>query len=304
MGRTEWNPGAYAAYSASVWSKSTSAIFTNTSGCHDDLNPARFAVRESRDSAVNPNSTPVIIGVDETGSMGHLATDIIKKQLGIIMQGIRDRKPVTDPHILLAALGDATCDEAPIQTTQFEAGVELVPQIEKFFIEGNGGGNGGESYPIIWWFARHKTACDAFEKHGRRGYLFTIGDEAPLTTLRRSEIKRFMGASVESDIPLADLLADVSTRWNVYHLITPTSATAHQNAVAKWRELLGEHAVIVDDYRRLAEVIVSIMQVNEGQDPAAVTNSWSSEAAMVVRNAVGGLARRTPPGPLSVEVMT
>jgi hypothetical protein len=292
MGYTTWDPGAYSSYARSVAGKSGAAIFTNTSGCHDDLNPVLFRVRESCDSAANPQSTPIIIGVDETGSMGHLATEIIKGGLGTIVQGIRDRKPVPDPHILLAAIGDATCDRAPIQATQFEAGTELVAQIEKFFIEGCGGGNGGESYPIVWWLARHKTSCDAITKRGRRGYLFTIGDEAPLHVLTRHQIRHFLGAEVESDVTIEDLLAEVQSRWHVFHLITPTDATTHQDAVRKWRALLGERAMVVSDHRRLGEVIVSAMQVNEGQDVDTVTQSWDGSAALVVRNAVAALARR------------
>lgn len=72
MGNSTWDPGTYRNYSTSVASKSTAAIFTHTGGCHADLDPTKFAVRESVDSPANPESTPVIIGVDETWqAMGH-----------------------------------------------------------------------------------------------------------------------------------------------------------------------------------------------------------------------------------------
>ncbi|MEN6336613.1 MAG: hypothetical protein ABFE13_18805 [Phycisphaerales bacterium] len=300
MGNATWNDSVYTDYSKSIAGKSQEDIFTNRSGCHDDLNPAKFGVRESCDSPANPQSTPVIIGVDETGSMGMLATTIIKKSLGIIIQGIYDRKPVTDPHVLLAAIGDATCDDAPIQTTQFEADIRLAQQIEKFFIEGNGGGNGGESYPILWWFAAHKTKCDAIIKRNRMGYLFTVGDESPLPVLTREEIQRFMAGTVEADVAIEDLLDEVSCDWNVFHLITPTSATRQQNAIAKWRELLGERAIEVSDHNRLGEVIVSIMQVNEGQNAENVAASWDGSTGVVVRQAISGLSKRTACGGITV----
>jgi hypothetical protein len=293
MGSSRWDDKQYATYSRSVSQKTQQQIFTNTSGCHADLDPSKFAVRESCDSSANPKSTPIIIGVDETGSMGILAETIIKQGLGIIVQGIYDRKPVTDPHVLLAAIGDANCDIAPIQTTQFEADVCLTKQIEKFYIEGNGGGNGGESYPLVWWFAAYKTHCDAILKRSRMGYLFTVGDEAPHKIITRDQIERFMGGTAEADVSIDQLLEEVSNSWNVFHLITPTGSTRGQNAVAKWRELLGERAIEVADHNRLGEIIVSIMQVNEGQNADVVADSWNGSTSIAVRKAVSGLSKRS-----------
>lgn len=260
MGNSRFDPTTYQTYSSSVSHKSTAQIFTNTSGTHADLNPAKFAVRESVDSPANPRSTPIIIGVDETGSMGHLATEIIKQGLGVIVKGIYDRKPVTDPHILLAAVGDATCDNSPIQTTQFEAdATAIVSQIEKFFIEAGGGGNGGESYPILWHFAATKTKCDQIDKRGGKGYLFTIGDEAPLSHITKEQSKHFLGVVAESDIDIKSLLGAVQEDWEVFHLIVPTESAVIQNATEQWRSLLGERAVTVSDHTKLGEVIVSLL---------------------------------------------
>jgi len=261
-----------------------------------DLDPTKFAVRESCDSAANPNSTPIIIGVDVTGSMGILAETIIKQGLGVIVQGIYDRKPVPDPHILLAAIGDACCDIAPLQATQFEADVCITSQIEKFYIEGNGGGNGGESYPLVWWFAANKTKCDAIVKHHRMGYLFTVGDEVPHKVLTREQIQRFCGGTVEADVAIEQLLDDVTANWHIFHLITPTAATSRQNAIQKWRELLGEKAIEVADHTRIGEILVSLMQVNEGQDADDVVKSWAGSTGIVVGKAVSGLAKRTSGG--------
>ena len=291
MGSSIWDAKAYSSYSGDTKKKSRKEIFTNCSGCHDDLNPAKFDVRESCDSPKNPNATPVIIGVDETGSMGFLAEEIIKKGLGIIVEGIRQRKPVPDPHILLAAIGDCYCDQAPIQTTQFEADICIVDQIEKFYLEGNGGGNNGESYPVLWWFAQNKTRCDAIIKRNRKGFLFTIGDECPLPLLTKNHINTFMNGSVEADVRIEDLLCEIEYQWEVFHLITPTSATKRQNAVQVWRELLGERAITVTDPSRLGEIIVSIMQVIEGEDCAKVINSWDGDTSLAVGSAVQDLAK-------------
>jgi hypothetical protein len=300
MGNSNWNPSQYGNYSRSVSSKSQQQIFTNTSGCHKDLDPSKFEVRESIDSPANPESTPIILAVDCTGSMGILAIQIIKEGLGIIMDNVISRKPVTDPHILLAAIGDCFCDRSPIQATQFEADMKLVQQIEKIFIEGGGGGNGGESYLSIWWFAANKTKCDAFDKRSRKGYLFTIGDESCHTALRGSDIKEFFGVDSE-DVSAESLLHSCQQNWNVFHLITPTGATEDQNAIVKWRELLGERAIMIDDWKKMAEVIVSLMQVNEGQSKDDVIGSWDNKTGRIVAAAIKSLS---DPASLALKVQT
>ena len=78
---------------------------------------------------------------------------------------------------MVAAVGDAYTDQAPLQCTQFEADISLASQIRSLWLEGNGGGNNGESYSAAHLLAALKTSTDSFERHGRKGYLFTIGDE-------------------------------------------------------------------------------------------------------------------------------
>jgi hypothetical protein len=282
VGNARWSDADWQAHARVARSKSRSQIFTQ-SRLAPELDPARIKVRESCDSEANPNSTPIILAVDETGSMGVLAEVIIKQGLGTIMKAVYDRRPVTDPHILCMALGDAFTDSAALQVTQFEASVEpLTNQVRKLYLEGNGGGNGGESYALAWLFAASKTRCDAF-KHGRKGFLFTIGDEAPHRTVTREQAKRFAGVSVEADLDARALLESLKDDWQVFHLIVETSSTKEQNAVMKWRELLGERAVVVSDIERLPEVIVSLIQAVAGTSPEEIVGSWDETAAPAVR---------------------
>ncbi|NJN48155.1 MAG: hypothetical protein HC808_18625 [Candidatus Competibacteraceae bacterium] len=47
--------------------------------------------------------------------------------------------------------------------------------------------------------------------------------------------------------------------------------------------------IFLSDYRRLAETIVSTMEINEGRDSRIVAESWSDDIALIVANAVCGL---------------
>jgi hypothetical protein len=59
-----------------------------------------------------------------------------------------------------------------------------------------------------------------------------------------------------------------------------------------WTDLLGQRVIRLADHTRLAEVIVSAIEVSEGRDGAAVAGSWSGRTSVVVARAIDGLSRR------------
>lgn len=63
----------------------------------------------------------------------------------------------------------------------------------KIYFEKGGGGNDCESYTLPWWFAAMHTKCDNYIKRGKKGFLFTIGDECPPEDLSSYEIERVLG---------------------------------------------------------------------------------------------------------------
>jgi hypothetical protein len=280
--------------------KSAHEIFT-ARGAAADFDPSRIALRESRDSEFNPASTAVILASDVTGSMGKIAEVMIRSGLDTTMREIYDRKPVSDPHVMVMAVGDAECDTAPLQATQFEADVRLADQLQRLWIEGGGGGNAGESYHLPWYFAAMKTSIDCFEKRGRKGYLFTIGDEPILPGISRENIRRVFGEGAERDLSSADLLAMASRSYDVFHVVLTGvgHAARHLDPVmASWKPLLGQRVIQCDDHEKVAEVIVSAIQVAEGFDKAAVAGSWSGKTAKTVAGAIQSLVPvKTKSGP-------
>lgn len=286
MGGSRFSADDWSGYSTKTAAKPAAAIFKSRS-MDASLDPMNIGVRESCDSAANPNSTPLILAVDVTGSMGILAETIVKKSLGVIMGEIYDRKPVPDPHILCMAIGDSVYDSAPLQVTQFEASIVITDQIEKIWIEAGGGGNDGESYPMAWYFAAMKTKTDSMIKRGKKGFLFTIGDEPPLLKLSRADIKKFFGDDAERDYTARELLDMASQSYEVFHLIVNPG---HYSA-DRWKDLLGERAIKITDVNKLAEVIVSTLQISTGADVDTVVKSWSGDTSLVVANAVSGLAK-------------
>lgn len=306
MGSGRWDPTDWKGYtsSRSYDSKSTSGAggIYASSGMDPLLDPKGVKLRESRDSADNPRSTPIIVGLDVTGSMGMIADVMARKGLNTLITSVYDRKPVTDPHVMIMGIGDVNYgrpgsygDSAPLQVTQFEADVRLAEQLEKLYLEHGGGGNLSESYALAWYFAAHHTAIDSFEKRQVKGYLFTIGDEHPTELLTREDIERVMGYKPQADVDLDALLTLVSRQWEIFHVIAAEGDCTSRHATTvrkKWTDLIGQRALWLSDHTKLAELITSVIQIHEGTDSRKVVDSWDGSTALVIRDAVSGLTKR------------
>lgn len=292
MGSGSFNPAAYRSFTTASAHKSTDDIYTSRT-IHSDLNPRGVLIRESRDSADNPNSTPIIVGIDVTGSMGMLADVIARKGLGTLFTEILESKPITDPHVMFMAIGDANCDSAPLQVSQFEADNRIVEQLTKIFIEHGGGGNCFESYNFPWYFAARHTDHDSIIKRGKRGYLFTIGDEEAPKDLTATQIERFCGDRIERPISTKEMLAEAQRKYDVFHIMVEEGSHfhGHRDAVMDgWRGLLGQRAILLSDHTKLAETIVSAIEVTEGRSAEEATRKFGK----VVLDAVQSLPRNRP----------
>lgn len=300
MGRARWDAHAWSRYARGNRAKSRDDLF-RARGLDPRLDPARIQVRESRDSDLNPCSTPLIVAVDVTGSMGVLAEMLVRHGLQPLFEEVLERRPISDPHVMAMAVGDAWCDSAPLQVTQFEADISIAHQIQDLWIEGGGGGNHYESYNLPWYFAATRTATDSFEKRGRKGYLFTVGDEPCPPVLEARHLLQVLGEQPHRDLSSRDVLALARERYEVFHVIVEEGHYARSNpeAVLKsWRAVLGQRVLRLSDHTRLSEVIVSAIEVNEGRDVDSVSASWRGDTAHVVAGALADLRPRPAPGPM------
>jgi hypothetical protein len=298
MGTARWEASDWARYTTARTTKTRTEIF-RSDRVPRDLDPAKFSGRrESRDSVANPNSNAIIIGADVTGSMGLIAESLVRKGIGTTFEEILrraadpDGRMLPDPHLLVMGIGDVGWDRGPVQATQFEADIRIAEQLERIWLEGGGGANDHESYDIAWYFAALRTAIDCFERRGRKGYLFTVGDERPPLGLSRAAIKRFLGDDVQSDLTSAQLLAMAERTYHVFHIIVEEGNYARTNLASvrrAWKRMLGERALMLSDHTKLAEVIVSAIQVTEGASLADTARTWSGDTALVVVNALGSL---------------
>lgn len=176
-------------------------------------------VRECRDSEEHPNTTPIIIAFDVTGSMGRIPLNLIKNQFPHLMSYLKEIG-VQDPQILFMAIGDHYSDSYPIQVDQFEIDSEkIVNSLKTFYIEGGGGGNGGESYLLSWIIAGYHTETDAWFKRGKKGFLFTIGDEPCHECIKSTYLHRHLQYENGcSDITAKEALEKAQEQYHVFHI--------------------------------------------------------------------------------------
>ena len=292
MGNARFDATTYSSYARSTAHLDHTTKF-KASSTKPDFDPKMIKVRESVKSDLNPKPTPVIIGLDVTGSMGRVV-DAMHRGLGTLFEEIIKRDPVSDPHVLAMAIGDMDCDRSPVQATQFEADpVTIGKQVEELHLERGGGGNDHESYLGPLYFALMRTKCDAFSD-GRKGYLFTMGDEGPQTVLTKAQIERWFGDQPKQDYTAEQLIEAVSRNWHIFHLIVMEGDFQQYPAAAKyneqWSKLLGQRVIKLSDHTKMAEVIISTIEVTEGRDKDSVAHSWSGDTSIVVRDAIKGLA--------------
>ena len=300
MGTGSWTSSSWTRYAAaSVKGRSRREIF-RSAGMKPAYDPKTIVKRESCDSADNPDSTPVIIGVDVTGSMGSLAEELIVGGLHTTFTELLDRRPIPDPHVMAMAIGDAWCDRAPLQVTQFEADIRIAEQLTELWLEGGGGGNRGESYSLAHAFAGLKTVHDAFSKRGKKGFLFTVGDEPNLDGVTRDQLRDVLGIDAQADLSAADCVDLASRTYELFHIIVDGSYAARDLAGVRetWDPILPERVLHLRDPGKLSQTIVSTIELIAGRDRDSVVRSWDRGTALVVAEAVRGIAPRAGGGGL------
>lgn len=232
--------------------------------------------RESRDSAEHPNSFPIIVGLDVTGSMGSAAQQIAAK-LNDIMSQLMGAVP--DVQFMFMGVGDIECDDSPIQWTQFESDVRMAEQLEKVYFEAGGGGNGYETYTTVWYMASRHCDLDCW-KHGKKGLIITIGDEPLNPKLRKKELNEATGDSVQEDVSTLALYDEVTDKYDVFHISVNSYETCYSWYEGKvdefWREVLGDH-YSVSDLDGLSDKITKIIKDHYASSDSVAVESASFE---------------------------
>ncbi|MGB0523878.1 MAG: hypothetical protein ACPGJS_13005 [Flammeovirgaceae bacterium] len=286
MGYSSWSDDAFSVLKHTRKSKATKDIFTSKS-LSKDMDPKGVNFRESRDSDAHPQTVPIMVFLDVTGSMGRIPEVLVREKLGALMNTLLAHG-VEGPQVLFGAIGDHITDRFPLQIGQFESGTQELDQwLTTTYLEGGGGGQYMESYLLAWLFAARHTSTDSFEKRGQKGFLFTIGDEWTWEGIDEESLKRIMGYSNCEPVSAEELLEEAKRMYEVFHIhINEASYRDHPKILNPWKELLGERLIILEDYNAIAETIASTVAVLKGSALNEVTAAFDASIASTVSKAL------------------
>lgn len=249
MGHGCFTTTSYASYSTSLgktYSEDTGRI---TGGqefkarrIDESLDPRGFKIRECANSEEHPNTVPVILALDVTGSMGSACQETAEA-LGVIITELY--KKYKDIEFCVMGIGDLAYDSAPIQMSQFESDVRIAEALDKIYMEHGGGGNRYESYTAAWYMGLHRTKLDAVEKQGRKGVIITMGDEPLNPYLPVRALNESVKGSEQSDVETKALYKKASEKFDIYHIAVKDPANAYDwykdEIKESWGAVIGDH---------------------------------------------------------------
>jgi hypothetical protein len=292
MGGGSWSDNSYDRLTTSYKTKSKEEIFvhTQTNTISSDMKPHGLKSRESRDSKDHPKSLAVAIFLDVTGSMGNIPDDIARHRMGDLMKTLM-KHHIHDAHILFGGIGDHITDKYPLQIGQFEAETTLLNKwLTSINLEGGGGGQMRESYLLAWLFAARHTTIDCFEKRGQKGYLFTIGDEMSWDNVGPIDLKHLMGYKEISQISDIQILSEAKKKFHVFHLhVQQGDYRDDPNVLGYWKNLLGENFIKIDNYKKICEIIATIVATGQGVEIEHAVSTLDKTTAQTVRDILSPL---------------
>jgi hypothetical protein len=243
---------------------------------HPSLSPKGIKIRESRDSVAHPVTIPIILTLDTTGSMSTVPYSMQKDLCKLMGHFLEDKasgkKYIGDayPAILVSAVDDYDAmrnygGEGALQVGQFESGIEIDDNLTNLWITHNGGCTYQENYDLALYFAGNHTAHDHYDKRGRKGYMFIIGDEQAYDELSRKMLKDVFGIDVQADVLLTDVLEQAKELYNIFFIIPNTTSHYSDPQLFKyWVKLLGQQNVLkLADPKKICELIVSTVALCE-----------------------------------------
>jgi hypothetical protein len=214
--------------------------------------------------------TPLVVGVDVTGSMGEWP-GIIFGKLPVLYNEVKLHLP--EVEISFCAIGDANIDRFPLQVCDFGKGKALEPGLNAICPEGGGGGGIKESYELAaYFYARHAELPRA-----ERALFVFCGDEAFYDRIKVSTVQRTIGDVIPDDLDSAAVFAELGRKFDVYALRVPYEDQERDDYIhGRWQEVLGRQRVLrMEDPKRIVDCVIGL-----GAILADEADSFSSRLAI------------------------
>lgn len=201
--------------------------------------------------------TPLVVAVDVTGSMADWPQLIFEK-LPLLYNEVKRYMP--EVEISFAAVGDAYCDNYPIQIQDFGKDKDLDAKINALYPEGGGGGTSQESYELTALF--YNKNCE-MPKAKKPIFIFA-GDEGFYKNLDASTIEKYLGGSEAKSTTGKQIMEELASKYDTY-LLHKEYEGSDDAIVAQWKGAIGNQRVLkLDDPRRIVDCIIGIVAAAAG----------------------------------------
>lgn len=304
MGGGSWTTTAYSVYAdsrgcsvdamgcltssvtgACMDSASTSQIFHQRT-LDESLSPVNV-MRECCDTEEHPETIPVILALDVTGSMGQTAVQVAAK-LNQLMTKLYAE--VKDIEFMVMGIGDLAYDNHPIQISQFESDIRIAEALDKIYMEFGGGSNPYESYTAAWYMGAYHTKLDCWTR-GKRGILITMGDECLNPYLPEAELKRVLQSDQLGETETSKLFGEAISKFRLYHINVHHREYMQDRIKETWTQWIQADrfkSVKLDEVvDTIVEIIKTAIQEQAAAEAARPLTNVSAENSTVQLNEFG-----------------
>lgn len=268
----DYDPGPWTGYDF----KSARADYDAYVGrSYDDAVEAGKTTKDLIPESITSNSSaPVIIVIDETGSMGDWPATI-KSKLPYLDNEMREYLG-EDAEICFMAIGDAHNNEKyALQVRPFAKGTEMASRLEELIFEGQGGSQTYETYELAALYALYKVNIP----NAVKPIIIFLGDEQFYDVVDREHARNLVGVNLEKVLTAEALFKALKDKYAVYHIRKPYGCYYDSDAgsnnrtneidarvTAAWTRVLGEdHIAPLPKADRVVDVIFGIFAKESGR---------------------------------------
>ena len=265
MSKGHYDHVAHSAASVTRATQSREKTFTSRD-LDPKMDPKYKPYRECFRVAPYEEALPVVLGLDETGSMSTIPHFLVSDPKNGLPGMVKGLYPfVRHPQICPIGIGDSRVNErAPFQFGHFEGeGHKMDEWLTKICLVGEGGGNQGESYELAMFGAARMVNADAF-KAGDKGIFAMIADEPIFSEVRTLDVNRLCSDVhfIAEDIPTAQIVRELSQKYHAF-MIAPDLGR-FQRVEKNWRTYFGANAIGAACQEDVALLICGLTGLSKG----------------------------------------
>jgi hypothetical protein len=202
---------------------------------------------------------PLVVAIDVTGSMQSWPETFFEK-LPLLYCEVERYLPGTE--ISFAAVGDAYCDDCPLQVGEFRKGKDLDDVINSLYAEGGGGGQAKESYELCaYQYARHVSMPNA-----KKPMFIFLGDEGFYDHIDAAHVKTYIGKDIEKNIKSLGVMRELASKYDSYIIRKEYGGDEEDTIKSQWKKALGdERVLLLDNPRRVVDTIIGVVASAAGE---------------------------------------